>query len=741
MLESRKPSFSIVICTYNRDEYLERTLKSLNKLKYDFFEVVVVNGPSTDRTEQVINRYQDKIKIVKNPVANLSISRNLGIKNSCGDIIAFLDDDAIPEENWLDQISELYVNKKNIGGAGGRVYGPGGDHFQFHNGVINVWGEADPKRDLPGEYIAKLSHNYNILMGVNSTFLKSHLIEIGGFDEYYEYYHDESDVCVRLAKAGYPIHHHQEAFVHHEFAKSHIRTSIYHLNWYPIVKNSVYFGIKNSKNIHGIIKRLVMPLGMAFKRIKDFKQWYRDGNITKSNYSSFKKMWFKGAYRGFVDGFFSRRKINRNLHSINDFLKFEKEQEEDTNNVKLTSSNQNIEVANRKFGICLLSKYYPPYGVGGVATYVKELAEGFSKQGHPVYVITSGLPQKELIIKGVSLINSDSYIVNDDLFAFIPNDIMPVTKRNLQYSWKVSLIVESLFDRGLISILETPLWDYEGLCASRIEGLKTIVRLETPLKLAAKTQNWEWNKDFELSSLLEKELIQKAHKVITISRDIQNQIGALYNIEWAQMQVKHIPLGIIDVEYNTSGSNHDDEKIEILFIGRLERRKGIDILLEAIKIVLRKHKNVKVIIAGNDKIPFSKGKTIKELFMNENPGIMDCVSFLGEIGEAEKNILLRNCDIFVAPSRYESFGLVFLEAMQLSKPVIGTDVGGISEIVDNGLNGILVKPEDCDALSLAISSLLSNKLKREEIGKNARIKYEQKFKTEKMIENTLGFYK
>ncbi len=728
-------SFSIVICTYNRDEYLERTLESLNDLNYSNFEVIVVNGPSNDNTDQVLSKYIDRIKIYKNQAANLSVSRNIGIKAAQGDVVAFIDDDAIPEPNWLHQIKEVYDIHNPIGGAGGRVFGPGGDHFQFHNGIINIWGEADVKRDHPGEFIQQVNDNYNILMGVNSTFLKSALIEIGGFDEYYEYFHDESDVCVRLAKAGHPIYHHEEAYIHHEFAKSHIRTTNYKLNWYPIVKNTVYFGIKNSKGVSNIFKRIAVPLWVASKRMSEFKQWLREGNITKKDFHSFRKMWFKGLIKGFMDGFFVRRKVNFNLVEDGEFLVFQKE--------KHLDDSIQFDTNKEAYGICYLSRYYPPFNSGGVGTYTKVLAEGMVKKGYPVYVITSGLPEEEMTLNGVKLISIDK-ISSSPVFDFI-SQTMNVTRTNLEYSLKVSYIVEDLYNKGLIKVLESPLWDYEGFLSTYIEGLRTFVRLETPLRVAAEAQNWGWNKDFELSSRLEKKFIESCDAVIPISEDIRLTIGKLYNIDWSRLNVKCIPLGLVEnfeAQQILSNIKKNENKniTNVLFIGRLERRKGIDILLRAAVNICKNYNNVKFIIAGNDNILFKDGKTIVNILENEMLPFSQQIIFTGEISEQEKNKLLASCDIFVAPSRYESFGIVYLEAMQLSKPVIGTNVGGVKEIINAEHVGILVEKEQVNLLERALVKLLESPELRKSLGDNGRIRYKSNYTADLMINRTLDYY-
>jgi len=90
-------SVSIIINTYNRANSLSNALSSLKFLNYSKFEVIVVNGPSTDNTGKVLKKFGNDIKIGNCSERNLSVSRNIGIGIAAGEIVAFLDDDAIPE--------------------------------------------------------------------------------------------------------------------------------------------------------------------------------------------------------------------------------------------------------------------------------------------------------------------------------------------------------------------------------------------------------------------------------------------------------------------------------------------------------------------------------------------------------------------------------------------------------------------------------------------------------------------
>src|SRR5919204_2715745 len=95
------PRVSVIVNTYNRAASLHQTLQALPRQNYSNFEVIVVNGPSTDNTKDVLSAHGSDIRVGACIQRNLSISRNVGIEMARGDFVAFIDDDAVPDENWL----------------------------------------------------------------------------------------------------------------------------------------------------------------------------------------------------------------------------------------------------------------------------------------------------------------------------------------------------------------------------------------------------------------------------------------------------------------------------------------------------------------------------------------------------------------------------------------------------------------------------------------------------------------
>jgi len=147
-------------------------------------------------------------------------------------------------------------------------------------------------------------------------------------------------------------------------------------------------------------------------------------------------------------------------------------------------------------------------------------------------------------------------------------------------------------------------------------------------------------------------------------------------------------------------------------------------------------------LLGEDK-PQPAGATLAGRFRAQNEGaaFLDRVIFAGKVSDAELERQLARCDVFVAPSRYESFGLVFLEAMIFGKPVVGCRAGGMTEVIHEGVSGLLAEPGDAESLAAALTQLLTDPAKRAAMGQAGRARFLAHFTREKMTDRTLDFYR
>jgi glycosyltransferase involved in cell wall biosynthesis len=116
-------SISIVVITLNRAEWLEHTLYSLTKQTRQPDEVIVVDNGSQDNTKDVVSSFANRlnVKYVSEETRGIPYARNTGVRNATGDIIAFIDDDCVADENWLKYIQIPFVKDPNIGSVGGET--------------------------------------------------------------------------------------------------------------------------------------------------------------------------------------------------------------------------------------------------------------------------------------------------------------------------------------------------------------------------------------------------------------------------------------------------------------------------------------------------------------------------------------------------------------------------------------------------------------------------------------------
>ena len=210
---------SVVVASRGRPAMLARCLSALEQLIWPAFEVVVV----ADKAGRDVLSGRTDIKLVACDQPNLSLARNLGISSSAGEIIAFIDDDAVPEPMWLHALGNSFEDAA-VGAATGPVLGRNGISLQSGAQTILTNGRTtdalrDPsRRRMNGDRAPKT-------VGTNMAFRADLLRSAGGFDESYRYYMEDSDLNVRLGKLGALTAYEPLALVHHATAPSRRRRS------------------------------------------------------------------------------------------------------------------------------------------------------------------------------------------------------------------------------------------------------------------------------------------------------------------------------------------------------------------------------------------------------------------------------------------------------------------------------------------------------------------------------------
>ena len=177
-----------------------------------------------------------------------------------------------------------------------------------------------------------------------------------------------------------------------------------------------------------------------------------------------------------------------------------------------------------------------------------------------------------------------------------------------------------------------------------------------------------------------------------------------------------------------------DGKVNILFVGRLEKRKGLNYLLKAYRKVKRELPNCRLIIVG-------PGIKLRRKYERQVllEGIEDVV-FVGQVPYDELPRFYKTADVFCAPATsWESFGIVLLEAMAVGKPVVASNVEGYASLITRGVEGLLVPPKDEGTLAQALLSLIEDEPLRQQMGAMGRLKA-QDYSWENIARRVLDYY-
>ncbi len=306
------PTISIVINTYNRAASLRQTLDSLRYQVYDRFEVIVVNGPSTDDTEAVLAEFAGRVRVAHCPAVNLSKSRNVGIAAASGEVVAFLDDDAIPDPYWLVQLAAGYDSER-IGGVGGVVYDYTGYSFQFAASVTDRVGNSryDVKPPYWG-YLLPGGDQFVHLQGTNASFRRRCLEEIGGFDEEIEYFLDETQVCLQLVDHGHQLRLLDCAAVYHKFLPSHLRNELKLFRKpFPAIKNKCYFALRARLPATPVEEVLAKCHEFADRVLQDGRTYHYWGALTTEELRTYEDDVDRGLWIGISRGLNGERKSGR----------------------------------------------------------------------------------------------------------------------------------------------------------------------------------------------------------------------------------------------------------------------------------------------------------------------------------------------------------------------------------------------------------------------------------------------
>lgn len=381
-----------------------------------------------------------------------------------------------------------------------------------------------------------------------------------------------------------------------------------------------------------------------------------------------------------------------------------------------------------------------PIGVGGIGTYTGNLARGLRGLGHEVQVL---LPASEHPVEGdeVRLELPRSY----RLPAF--NRYWGVTMGMLPWAVEAGRALRRLHAEAPFDVVEVPEWMAGALFLGTGGLPPVVVRLHTHLALVRRLNNLPMTADARLASFLEARALRRAAMLLSNSRSLADTLAEDYGFPRSSIEV--LPLGVDLERFRPSSGADLKARLGVpahhvlgLFAGRIERRKGIDVLVSAFRDAGAQVPYLHLAVAGADTTTAEGGTSLRRQLEGElsAAGLADRVHWLGARPHGELPALYAGADFLVAPSRLEPFGLVYLEAMACARPVIGCRSGGVPEIVQEGRHGFLVRPEDPHDLARMLVRLASDGSMRRQMGLRAREHVETAFENRAIARRTVECY-
>lgn len=379
--------------------------------------------------------------------------------------------------------------------------------------------------------------------------------------------------------------------------------------------------------------------------------------------------------------------------------------------------------------IAYFSPNYPGVTAeGGIGTYTRDLARTLVDRGHEVHVVTPGKPGT-VEDRGVTV------HLTDTRYLPIGDRLVP----ELGTCYRVSRALHGLVRKQGVEIVEFPNWEGAGLLFALWRSVPLVVRLSTSSLEAQQIDGTPPSRHAAWDVRREHWMSRRASQLVTHSRAHRQQMVEEIGVPAEEIRVS--PLGIATFPDFVRPPSRS-EALNVVYLGRLEKRKGTLDLLHAIPGVLAQVPSAQFTLIGADRPHCPGGRThaqyIRETFPEQ---IQQHIHLAGRLSDAEVNRHLQTADVFVAPSLYESFGLIFVEAMRWGTPVIGARAGGIPEIVTDGETGLLVPPGDSAQLQQAILRMLQDEALRTNLGRAGRRHVEQEFSLEQMAQRAEDLYR
>lgn len=383
-------------------------------------------------------------------------------------------------------------------------------------------------------------------------------------------------------------------------------------------------------------------------------------------------------------------------------------------------------------------------GGGGIETYVHLMSRGLVDAGHDVHVVAPTSRRTLSFLDGGAHVHAIE--VPDEWGQQLEE--LPESRGALSFAWHARRKVRALMAaHGPFDAVEVPEYKAQGYYLAKDPDIPLVVKCHAHLLLCAELNGVRLTRDTALLADLERETLQTAPAIASNSRALADRCASDYALDGER--IAHVPYGI-DTEWFRPRAALTRDQLGVgrgpllLFVGRLEARKGIETLATAFASVRQQVPDAVLVLAGGDiqgPPAFSSNAAWLRARWAELGVPNDAFRFLGPVPHADLPALYASADVMVAPSPFEAFGLIYLEAMACGCPPIACAAGGALEVVRNGETGVLVEPSSPDALAHAIVSLLRSPEQRQRLAGNGRAAVLRDYTVTRMVERTIQLYR
>ena len=383
--------------------------------------------------------------------------------------------------------------------------------------------------------------------------------------------------------------------------------------------------------------------------------------------------------------------------------------------------------------VVMLTWEFPPRIIGGISPHVYYLSKSLAENGVKVYVVTCDFPDapQHEVVNGVEVFRIDSYKNPSPDFATW------VYLMNVNMQKEAAALVNSL--GGNVDVFHAHDW----LVANAGIGLKHVFRKPLLATMHSTEIGRRNGIHFDYERMIhetEAWLTYESWRVICCSDYMVSHVRWAFGLPGDKLVMisNGVNAGVYakaegeDLSQFRSKFALPDEKI-VLFVGRLVYEKGIHVLVNVVPKVLEKV-NAKFIIVGNGYMREQLSSLVR------NIGLAHKVLFTGFVDDETLRKLQKCADVSVVPSLFEPFGIVALEAMAARSPVVVSDTGGLSEIVEHDVTGVKVYPDNPDSLVWGITKVLLDETYTNQIKANAYKKVQEKYDWNKIAQQTKGVY-